>query len=154
MAVFHSSQNSIVRDRLTICVMMGRQASSIFLRVPVVMMSNSQCLFFMFIITVCTSISVNGHKDANLGVSCCAGLYVLMKFSLIFSILDRKNLAKSSTSSLSVLLGGKRFCVVLPVSLLTNPPGKFSFPGRQVLTFPGMAQLLRQPVQFLGEEAV
>ena len=42
MAVFHSSQNSpVVRDSLTIHVMMGRKTSSICLRVLVGMMSNS-----------------------------------------------------------------------------------------------------------------
>ena len=52
----------------------------------------------------------------------CAALYagLLMNVSLIFSILDRKNLAKSSASSSSVFLGSKGFCVVLPVSLLTR----------------------------------
>ena len=60
MSVFHSSQNSpLVRDSLTIWVIVGRQASSICLRVLVGMMSNSQCLF-MFIMTVQTSVSVNG----------------------------------------------------------------------------------------------
>ena len=62
-AVFHSSQNSpFVRDRFTIWVIMGRQASSICLRVLVGMMSSSQCLFFMFIMTVHTSISVSGER--------------------------------------------------------------------------------------------
>ena len=85
-------------------------------------MSSSQCLFFMFIITVHTSTLVTGWKDANLEVSCCVALYagLLMNVSLISSILDRKNLAKSSASSSSVLMGGKGFCVVLPVSLFTR----------------------------------
>ena len=122
MAIFHSSENSpVVRHRLTIFVMMGRQATSNCLRVLVGMMSNLQCLLFMFIITVHTSISVSGQKYTNMGISCCMGLYgMLMKFSLIFSILDRKNSAKSSASSSSVLLGGIGFCIVLPVSLLTR----------------------------------
>ena len=61
-------------------------------------------------------------KGCNLGVSCCEALYagMLMKVLLIFSIFDRKNLAKSSASSSSVLLSGKGFYVVLPVSLLTR----------------------------------
>ena len=45
---------------------------------------------------------------------------MLMNVSLIASIFYRKNLAKSSASSSSVLLGGKGFCIVLPVSLLTR----------------------------------
>ena len=123
MAVFHSSQNSpVVRDRLTIWIIVGREASSICLRVLVGMMSNSQCLFFMFIMTVHASVSVSGCEDENLRVSCCAGLYngMFMNFSLIFSIFDRKNLVKCFASSSSVLLGGKGFCVVLPISLLTR----------------------------------
>ena len=69
-AVFHCSQNCpIVRDRLAIWVVMGRQPSSICLRVLVRMKSSSQCLFFMFIITVDTSTTVSGRKDANLGES-------------------------------------------------------------------------------------
>ena len=123
MAVFHFSQNSVVvRDMLKIHVMMGMQATSICLRVLAGMMSNSQCLFFMFIIAVHTSISVSGQKDTNFGITCCTGLYasVLMNFPLISSILDRKNSAKSSASFLSVLLSGKGFCVVLLVNLLTR----------------------------------
>ena len=48
------------------------------------MMSNSQCLFFMFIITVHTAVSVSGQKDTNLGISCCTGLYagMLVNFPL------------------------------------------------------------------------
>ena len=101
---------------------MGRQASSICLRVLVGMMSSSQCLFFMAIITVHTPTSVSGWKDANLGVPCYVALYagLLMNVSLMFSILDRKNLVKSSASSSSVLFSGKGFCVVLPLSLLTR----------------------------------
>ena len=91
--VFHSLQNSpLVRDRLTIWVIVGRQASGICLRVLVRMMSSSQCLFFMCIIIVCTSISVSGWKDANLGVTYCAALYagMLMNVSLIFSVSDKE----------------------------------------------------------------
>ena len=47
-----------------------------------------------------------------------AGL--LVNASLIFSIFDRKNLAKLCASSSSILSSGKGFCVVLPVSLLSR----------------------------------
>ena len=39
----------------------------------------------------------------------------------------RKNLVQSSAGSSSVLLGGKGFCVVLPVSLLTKASSVFVF---------------------------
>ena len=86
-ATFQSLQNSpFVRDRLTIYVMTGRQASSICLRVLVGMMSSLQCLFFIFIMTVHTSDSVSGHKDVNLGLLYCKAAYdsVSMNDSLIF----------------------------------------------------------------------
>ena len=69
----------------------------------------------------CTSDSMSGQKDVKLGMLYCMASYdgVPVNDSLIFSILDRKNLAKSSASSSLVLLGGRGFCVVLPVSLLT-----------------------------------
>ena len=86
MAVFHSSQNSPnARDRLMIWVITGRQASSICLRVLLGWCLVHKCLFFIFIITVCTSISVSDWKEENLGVSWCMALYVgmLVNASLI-----------------------------------------------------------------------
>ena len=86
------------------------------------MMLSLQCLFFIFIMTAHTSDSASGQKDVNLDMLHCMASYdgVPVNDSLIFSILDRKNLAKSSESSSTVLLGGRGFCVVLPVSLLTR----------------------------------
>ena len=43
-----------------------------------------------------------------------------MNASLISYVFHRKNLAKSSAGSSFVLLGGKGFCDVLPISLLTR----------------------------------
>ena len=126
---FQSSQNSpFVRDRLTICVMAGRQASSICLRVLLGMMSSLQCLSFIFIMTAHTSDSMSGQKDVNFGLLYCKATYggVSINDSLIFFILDRKYLVKSSVSSSSVLLGCKRFCAVLPISLLTRRKGSLA----------------------------
>ena len=72
--------------------------------------------------TAHTSDSVSGKKDVNLGMLGSNAAYddVSMSDSLIFSILDRKYMAKSSAGSSLVLLGGKGFCAVLPIGLLTR----------------------------------
>ena len=67
--------------------------------------------------------SVSGQKDENLDMLCCKAAYDGVSMSdsrYFFLILDRKYPAKSSASSSSVLLGGKGFCAVLPISLLTR----------------------------------
>ena len=61
----------------------------------------------MLIINVHISVSVSGQKDTNLEISCCMGLHagMLINFSLIFSILERKN-------SANLLLVSHLFCSV------------------------------------------
>ena len=49
-------------------------------------------------------------------------------FLLFFSILDKKYPVKSSASSSLVLLGGRGFCAMLPMSLLARRNSSLALP--------------------------
>ena len=70
------------------------------------MMSSSQLLFFISIISLCIGMGVSGANLVNFNISVIFGLYAgtVMTCSHILLIFARKNVVKSSASSSAVYL--------------------------------------------------
>ena len=83
------------------------------------MVSSSQLLFFISIISLCILQGVSGKKFVNFSTSVSVGLYavtVLIYSPILLIFFSRKNVAKSSASFSSVLHGGIGFSIIFPDS--------------------------------------
>ena len=122
MAVFQSLPNNpFVSDMLIMCVIISIKDGSISLSSSVEMMSSSQDLFFIDIISFWTSSIMRGEKHFNCGMSLICGLNfsIMVNWSLIFCIFQWKNLW-NHWQFFTYLFSNSGFKGLLLVMLLTT----------------------------------